>query len=120
MLAQRLPVALEALTGEPAPAKPGDDADAPVPQPNEVAWGLVTSLISRPMTRLRPALSERAMKLTSYLRRSMARCTRSTVSGATKRVPLMTCDTVVAETPASRATSLSVTGAPSRPGVGSG
>src|SRR5215212_10786869 len=68
--------------------------------------GFEMSEMRRPSMLLRPEASERACALGWYSQRSMASCTRLRVSSATYLVPLMTCETVAVETPASRATSL--------------
>src|SRR5215207_974372 len=68
--------------------------------------GFEMSEMRRPSMLLRPEASERACALGWYSQRSTASSTRLRVSSVTYLVPLMTCETVAVETPASRATSL--------------
>src|SRR5215218_4218928 len=68
--------------------------------------GFEMSETSRPSMLLRPEASERACEFGWYSQRSTASMTRLRVSSVTYFVPLMTCETVAVETPASRATSL--------------
>src|SRR5215210_3615364 len=68
--------------------------------------GFEMSEMSRPIMLLRPEASERACAFGWYSQRSTASRTRLRVSSVTYLVPLMTCETVAVETPASRATSL--------------
>jgi len=71
--------------------------------------GLRMSSTTRPIVRLRPARSWRAASLRTNPRRSMDACTRATVSGATFSGRLSTLETVPTETPASSATSRTLT-----------
>ncbi len=75
-------------------------------------YGFVNAEIERPTVCVRPAASDRATTLRRYPVFSMASSTRRRVAVSTLRVRLSTCETVDAETPASRATSpMVVTGA---------
>ena len=70
---------------------------------------LETHDIDSPMVTVEPAASERATGLCVKPSSSMTARTVARVSGATGRVPLMTWDTVLTETPAALATIVIVT-----------
>ena len=68
-----------------------------------------SSSVSSPIVRVRPEISPRASALGWNDSFSAAASTRSRVAGATSSRPLSAFDAVATDTPASRATSVSVT-----------
>jgi len=76
-------------------------------------YGLVTTDMATPMVSVDCVARARAARLCRYPVRATIRMTSCSVSGETFRVLFSTCDTVVDDTPASRATSaIVVTGQP--------
>ncbi|GMA41157.1 hypothetical protein GCM10025883_32020 [Mobilicoccus caccae] len=80
--------------------------------PARSSWwkGLPDRGTATPTVTVVPAASDRATGWWVKPRRSMTASTRCRVCSATGRVPLMTCETVLTETPASLATIVIVTG----------
>ena len=90
-------------------ARPSVAARSSAPRAISAKNGFAESSTTRPIEQLRPARSCRAASLRTKPSRSIAACTRATVSGPTLSDRLRTFDTMPTETDAAAATSFTLT-----------